>query len=984
MMAVLRPPAANGAVGRLYGAAISPSGQVALAGTSALANGKHRIFVFDLSSRAFIKAIDAQGGDVKRLEWSPDGTLLAAAYAGSPALRVFDANGRMVFEQPFPGDTYNLSFSPSGSLAVSTDDRKIYFFKTQDGKVSPDGALQTSLTDPHGLHYSPDGKKLAVGYISRASKTSIRIDVFDVASRKLDQAWTFDDLPEGNLMNVAWQRDGKAIYAGGTANRDGRHYIIKRIGWPDGGAREYVAGGNSVLDFVAVPNGRIVFATAEPAWGRIDAEGGTKVEPTPIIKVLDASVLRINSDATVVSWATRLGEGTVNFDLALRKFSSGGGAANTIATPSSSALKVSDWENHLSPKIAGRKLKLNPAEISRASVVLPDGSAMILGTSRALRKFTADGSPAWSVSMPTEVKAVNVSVDGRILVAAIGDGSIQWRRIEDGAILMTLFALKNGKWIISTDQGYFDAAIGAESLIGWLVTRNSGDQADYFDVSRFRARYYRPDVIDRVLAKADVQLAAVEANAIRRALAVRLDPLVLQRLNEMTAPALLKLSLPPAVTILSPAIIESDITRVNIEYKLFSADASPVREVTVRVDGRPYDFITNDIMALGKDESLGKMSLELPSRYSLVQVFAANANGTSRPGEVLFFWRAPPIAAIPDAPNTPALAVAPTLTIPPAAPAVATAAPPPRAKTPIAAPIAGIDPAPAAATIAPAPVLPTIPAATPAAVASAAPAASSTTARQQQVDWRPRLFLLAVGVSDYVDTTFKLNFAAKDATDFAKKFQAQEGKYYKRVETRVLTNKQATAAAIREGLAWLRMAVSRDDIGILYVAGHGVNHVDDTYYFLPHDVNVEQLARTAVSEDLFRDTLTNMMGKSLFFVDTCYSGKSVGVFSNQDLTRIANKLSSAEYGVIVFSASHGKQLSYESELWGNGAFTKALVEGLDGNADFRDEGTVTYRGLDYYVGGAVSRLTEGAQTPVTTVPAGLPDFGLVIVPKKRS
>ena len=70
-------------------------------------------------------------------------------------------------------------------------------------------------------------------------------------------------------------------------------------------------------------------------------------------------------------------------------------------------------------------------------------------------------------------------------------------------------------------------------------------------------------------------------------------------------------------------------------------------------------------------------------------------------------------------------------------------------------------------------------------------------------------------------------------------------------------------------------------------------------------------------------------------------------------------------GVIVFSASYGRQASLESVLWGNGAFTKALVEGLYGRADYRKEGIVTHKGLDYFVSNEVKKLTSGMQTPVT-------------------
>ncbi|HEU0203127.1 MAG TPA: hypothetical protein VFR86_22175, partial [Burkholderiaceae bacterium] len=70
------------------------------------------------------------------------------------------------------------------------------------------------------------------------------------------------------------------------------------------------------------------------------------------------------------------------------------------------------------------------------------------------------------------------------------------------------------------------------------------------------------------------------------------------------------------------------------------------------------------------------------------------------------------------------------------------------------------------------------------------------------------------------------------------------------------------------------------------------------------------------------------------------------------------------------------QLSEESEDWGNGAFTRALLQGLAGGADLLRSGQVTYKGLDYFVSQEVKRLTNGRQTPVSLSPWGVPDFAL--------
>jgi len=68
-------------------------------------------------------------------------------------------------------------------------------------------------------------------------------------------------------------------------------------------------------------------------------------------------------------------------------------------------------------------------------------------------------------------------------------------------------------------------------------------------------------------------------------------------------------------------------------------------------------------------------------------------------------------------------------------------------------------------------------------------------------------------------------------------------------------------------------------------------------------------------------------------------------------------------------------LAREARL-GKCAFTKALVEGLNGKADLFGEGTITVASLDAYISNRVTKLTEGRQTPATGKPVG-PDFTLV-------
>jgi WD40 repeat protein len=244
---------------------------------------------------------------------------------------------------------------------------------------------------------------------------------------------------------------------------------------------------------------------------------------------------------------------------------------------------------------------------------------------------------------------------------------------------------------------------------------------------------------------------------------------------------------------------------------------------------------------------------------------------------------------------------------------------------------------------------------------------------------RPKLYVLAIGVSKYQREDLQLEFAAKDATDFTNALLAQKGRLYRDVNVRLLTDARATKEDILDGLDWIRAQVTAKDVAMVFLAGHGLNDPDGRYYFLPANTDPERLRRTGLLFHELRDTLNVLPGKTVLFVDTCHSGNVLGAGRRTaDITGVLNELTSAENGVVVFTASTGRQYSLENSAWGNGAFTKAVVEGLLGGADYKKTGRITFKMLDFYISDRVKELTNNQQTPVTIVPNGVPDFPLTL------
>jgi hypothetical protein len=247
---------------------------------------------------------------------------------------------------------------------------------------------------------------------------------------------------------------------------------------------------------------------------------------------------------------------------------------------------------------------------------------------------------------------------------------------------------------------------------------------------------------------------------------------------------------------------------------------------------------------------------------------------------------------------------------------------------------------------------------------------------------KPKLYALVVGISAYANSDYNLGYAAKDARDFAGALENQKGGLYSEVTLRTLPDGAASASAIREGLDWLTRQVTSRDVGLVYLAGPGMLDERERFYFLAADSDIAHLRSTAVPREDIQDAVNALAGKALLFLDACHAAAVTGASKARgviDINSVVNEFTRTERGVVVFTASTGRQFSQENPAWGNGAFTKAVIEGLGspgkkGMADLHGDGKITTSALDYYVSERVKALTGGTQSPVMIRPPTVPDF----------
>jgi uncharacterized caspase-like protein len=250
-----------------------------------------------------------------------------------------------------------------------------------------------------------------------------------------------------------------------------------------------------------------------------------------------------------------------------------------------------------------------------------------------------------------------------------------------------------------------------------------------------------------------------------------------------------------------------------------------------------------------------------------------------------------------------------------------------------------------------------------------------------------RLLILAVGVSQYDDDTITtLQLAAKDAKDFAEVAAMQEGGFYTKAEVRTLLNEEATRGAIIDALEWIENSVTADDTAMIFLAGHGIGE-GGQFYFVPHDADDEKIRRSCLSFDDVQSTATSLPARTVVFLDACHSGGigGGGSISTEISAVIAGwQKAKSNKGAVIFASSTGAQLSQEKLEWGNGAFTKALLEGLKGEAHHAKAGPISVSMLDNYIARKVKELTSDQQTPTTTRSMDMTDFDFALAGDARS
>ena len=275
----------------------------------------------------------------------------------------------------------------------------------------------------------------------------------------------------------------------------------------------------------------------------------------------------------------------------------------------------------------------------------------------------------------------------------------------------------------------------------------------------------------------------------------------------------------------------------------------------------------------------------------------------------------------------------------------------------------------------------------------------STIYNPDSKDLKGDLYYIGFGVSRYKNPALNLHFAHKDVLDLGAALQRYtDTGSFRHVIAKTYTDDVVTRDNVLQAGELLKNA-GVDDTVVILVSGHGAYDLskEATYYYGTYNIDVKNLAATAVSFDEIESLLRDIAPRrKLLLLDTCESGemdestraeltakirdaglaaRTSPVFQQAHASQpkrvflyerdryIYNDLA-RRTGSIIFSASHAGELSLESSKIQNGFFTHEILEALaSSQADTNQDGKISIDELEAFVSLRVALMTGGLQRP---------------------
>lgn len=190
---------------------------------------------------------------------------------------------------------------------------------------------------------------------------------------------------------------------------------------------------------------------------------------------------------------------------------------------------------------------------------------------------------------------------------------------------------------------------------------------------------------------------------------------------------------------------------------------------------------------------------------------------------------------------------------------------------------------------------------------------------------KPNLHLLAVGVPSP-----DLRYTTNDAQDFARALTRNNTAFHTVFVDTLCTENNTTKTAVLKNLRRLQYRfkerqIAPNDLVVVFLSSHGLQSGDSTFRIAAGDFDGPFLDETSLDFDReILDYLEEVNCRKLFVIDACLSGAAEPQAPSVSPALIA----SSHPNLNIFVSCRADELSYEDAQWQNGAFTEAIIQGL--------------------------------------------------------
>src|SRR5258706_2043147 len=193
---------------------------------------------------------------------------------------------------------------------------------------------------------------------------------------------------------------------------------------------------------------------------------------------------------------------------------------------------------------------------------------------------------------------------------------------------------------------------------------------------------------------------------------------------------------------------------------------------------------------------------------------------------------------------------------------------------------------------------------------------------------------LVIGIGKFRDPKIRpLQFAAKDATDFAKLLTDPRYGNFSPSNVTLLTDEGATRAAILNAIQQIFLRAREDDLVVTFVSSHGSPSSEESGlagigYIVTYDTSIETPWLDGLDyQDFAKKTSKVKARRKVLFLDTCFSGQASKrgekslVIDGIGVDEKTARLFLSGEGSFIITSSKSNERSWESDSIRNGYFT---------------------------------------------------------------